>query len=120
MPMASHQAASAPRPQGRGIVQRETSKLKEGTTMSALGQKQTFALQKAMSALPPIATSIAFQKQGAPIQAFELKSASLDGSIPALLRPLFKAQWFCHLGCDGRHGRHRRQPPLASSNVHHR
>ena len=28
--------------------------------MSALGQKQTFALQHAMSALPPIATSIAF------------------------------------------------------------
>ena len=28
--------------------------------MSALGQKQTFALQKAMSALPPIATLIAF------------------------------------------------------------
>jgi len=28
--------------------------------MSALGQKQTFAAQKAMSALPPIATSIAF------------------------------------------------------------
>src|SRR5262249_25820645 len=27
-----------------------------GTTMSALGQKQTYALQKAMSALPPIAT----------------------------------------------------------------
>jgi hypothetical protein len=25
--------------------------------MSALGQKQTFALQKAMSALPPIATT---------------------------------------------------------------
>jgi hypothetical protein len=28
--------------------------------MSALGQKQTFAVQKVMSALPPIATSIAF------------------------------------------------------------
>jgi hypothetical protein len=28
--------------------------------MSALGQKQTFALQNVMSALPPIATSIAF------------------------------------------------------------
>src|SRR5262249_5309097 len=28
--------------------------------MSALGQKQTYAPQKAMSALPPIATSIAF------------------------------------------------------------
>jgi hypothetical protein len=28
--------------------------------MSALGQKQTYAVQKAMSALPPIATSIAF------------------------------------------------------------
>ena len=28
--------------------------------MSALGQKQTYALQKAMSALPPIATLIAF------------------------------------------------------------
>jgi hypothetical protein len=28
--------------------------------MSALGQKRTFAPQKAMSALPPIATSIAF------------------------------------------------------------
>jgi hypothetical protein len=28
--------------------------------MSALGQKQTFAAQKGMSALPPIATSIAF------------------------------------------------------------
>src|SRR5262245_21845050 len=28
--------------------------------VSALGQKQTFAMQKGMSALPPIATSIAF------------------------------------------------------------
>jgi hypothetical protein len=28
--------------------------------MSALGQKQTYALQQAMSALPPIATSIAY------------------------------------------------------------
>jgi hypothetical protein len=28
--------------------------------MSALGQKQTFAVQKSMSAVPPIATSIAF------------------------------------------------------------
>ena len=28
--------------------------------MSALGQKQTYALQKAMSALPPVATLIAF------------------------------------------------------------
>src|SRR5262249_26519139 len=28
--------------------------------MSALGHKQTFAMQKAMSALPPLATSIAF------------------------------------------------------------
>jgi hypothetical protein len=28
--------------------------------MSALGHKQTFAAQKAMSALPPIATLIAF------------------------------------------------------------
>jgi hypothetical protein len=28
--------------------------------MSALGQKQTFAAQNGMSALPPIATSIAF------------------------------------------------------------
>jgi len=28
--------------------------------MSALGQKQTFALHQPMSALPPIATSIAF------------------------------------------------------------
>jgi hypothetical protein len=28
--------------------------------MSALGQKQTFALQNVMSALPPIATSIAY------------------------------------------------------------
>ena len=27
------------------------------TSMSALGQKQTYALQKAMSALPPIATA---------------------------------------------------------------
>jgi hypothetical protein len=30
------------------------------SSMSALGQKQTFAAQKGMSALPPIATSIAF------------------------------------------------------------
>jgi hypothetical protein len=28
--------------------------------MSALGQKQTYAVHKAMSALPPIATSIAY------------------------------------------------------------
>jgi hypothetical protein len=28
--------------------------------MSALGQKQTFAVQQPMSALPPITTSIAF------------------------------------------------------------
>jgi len=30
--------------------------------MSALGQKQTFTVQKGMSALPPIATSIAFSQ----------------------------------------------------------
>jgi hypothetical protein len=35
--------------------------------MSALGQKQTFAAQKGMSALPPIATSIAFF--GMPLRA---------------------------------------------------
>jgi hypothetical protein len=36
-----------------------------GQPMSALGQKRTYALQQAMSALAPIATSIAyFQKNG--------------------------------------------------------
>src|SRR5262249_27109532 len=42
------------------IVQRQTSRLKEVARtppMSALGQKQTYALQQAMSALPPIATA---------------------------------------------------------------
>jgi hypothetical protein len=34
--------------------------LLEGGAMSALGQKPTFAMQTAMSALPPKATSIAF------------------------------------------------------------
>src|SRR5262245_16664661 len=39
----------------------EVQSLSLGTTpMSALGQKQTFALHQSMSALPPIATSIAF------------------------------------------------------------
>jgi hypothetical protein len=33
------------------------AKVVEGRVMSALGQKQTFALQEAMSALPPIATA---------------------------------------------------------------
>src|SRR5262245_58993055 len=33
---------------------------KRAALMSALGQKQTCAVQNAMSALPPIATSIAF------------------------------------------------------------
>jgi hypothetical protein len=32
--------------------------------MSALGQKQTFAVQKGMSALPPIATTIAYFQTG--------------------------------------------------------
>ncbi|MFZ1187348.1 MAG: hypothetical protein WAO14_28885, partial [Pseudolabrys sp.] len=33
--------------------------------MSALGQKQTFAVQNAMSALPPIATSISYFQMSA-------------------------------------------------------
>jgi len=33
--------------------------------MSALGHKQTYAAQQAMSALPPIATSIAFFRMSA-------------------------------------------------------
>jgi hypothetical protein len=40
--------------------------------MSALGQKQTFAVQKGMSALPPIATSIAF-----------FGMSALDADIPS-------------------------------------
>ena len=32
--------------------------------MSALGQKQTYAVQNGMSALPPIATSIAYLGMG--------------------------------------------------------
>ena len=32
--------------------------------MSALGHKQTYALQKAMSALPPIATAKAYSRKG--------------------------------------------------------
>jgi hypothetical protein len=36
--------------------------------MSALGQKQTFAMQKAMSALHPIATSIAYLYDGGPLR----------------------------------------------------
>src|SRR5215831_2169441 len=65
MPMFSHPADSAPRSShDRGIVQRETNKLKEGTTMSALGQKRTCAAHKLMSALPPIATAKAkFRKR---------------------------------------------------------
>jgi len=36
--------------------------------MSALGQKQTYALQQAMSALPPIATAKAkFRKRACPL-----------------------------------------------------
>jgi len=37
---------------------------KECTPMSALGQKQTYALQQAMSALPPIATAKADSRKG--------------------------------------------------------
>src|SRR5262245_59396637 len=50
----------------RTIIQWRATKaswteVQHGTNlMSALSQKQTFAPQKAMSALPPIATSIAF------------------------------------------------------------
>src|SRR5262249_22636032 len=52
-------AVSLP-PSSSRSVQRsdQTHSLEAG--MSALGQKQTFALHQPMSALPPIATSIAF------------------------------------------------------------
>src|SRR5262249_21203143 len=48
---------------GQGIVAGPTDRqevARSGSAMSALGQKQTFAVQKGMSALPPITTSIAF------------------------------------------------------------
>jgi hypothetical protein len=47
--------------------------------MSALGQKQTFAPQKAMSALPPIATSIAFF--GMPLWAKSGKVIAHGGAV---------------------------------------
>src|SRR5262245_2965876 len=40
-----------------GIVSRQLSTRKGGEPMSVLGHKQTYALQKAMSALPLIATT---------------------------------------------------------------
>src|SRR5262249_8496088 len=53
-----------------------------GRAMSALGQKQTFAAQKAMSALPPIATSIAFFGMSA-LGHKRTSSRSLDHLIGA-------------------------------------
>src|SRR5262249_54684708 len=50
--------------------------------MSALGQKQTFAMHQAMSALPPIATSIAFFGMSASGQKRTL-STSLDHLVGA-------------------------------------
>src|SRR5262245_47226415 len=47
--------------------------------MSALGQKQTFAVQDGMSALPPIATSIAFFG----MSALGHKRTSLDHFVGA-------------------------------------
>jgi hypothetical protein len=46
--------------------------------MSALGHKQTFAAQKGMSALPPIATSIAFFA----MSALGLKLTQLQATMP--------------------------------------
>src|SRR5262245_49852155 len=53
-------------------------------TMSALGQKQTFALHQHMSALPPIATSIAFFD----MSALGQKRTSRAYSINSSARPI--------------------------------
>src|SRR5262249_2475346 len=62
------------------------------TVVSALGQKQTFAVQKCMSALPPIATSIAFfgmfalgQKRTS--RVYSITSLALARSDSGTVRP---------------------------------
>jgi hypothetical protein len=59
--------------------------------MSALGQKQTYALQQAMSALHPIATMIAYFHEGGPLRVcnyrqdlFKKKSltATFERAVP--------------------------------------
>jgi hypothetical protein len=62
--------------------------------MSALGQKQTFALQQAMSALHPIATSIAFFGMFALGQKQTFGSASVMsglGSEQTLMRDAYRS-----------------------------
>src|SRR5262245_20053907 len=65
--MNSRRRIVAPSLRGKEIVAVQP-KFVKGRPMSALGQKQTFAPQKAMSALPPIATAKAeFRKRSCPL-----------------------------------------------------
>jgi hypothetical protein len=66
--------------------------------MSALGQKQTYALQQVMSALPPIATSIAFFVMSA-LKASRTREG--DGPVHAAtfvlaIRPVVSARSLHH------------------------
>jgi hypothetical protein len=54
--MNSRRLIASPEAQERGIVTGQMTLVK-GCPMSALGQKRTCAVQEAMSALPPKATS---------------------------------------------------------------
>jgi hypothetical protein len=50
--------------------------------MSALGQKQTYALQQAMSALHPIATSIAYFYEGVPVAGRPVSAQASGTPLP--------------------------------------
>jgi hypothetical protein len=56
LPVLPRRLIASPEPQDRGIVAVQTCTGK-GPLMSALGQRQTYAVQKGMSALHPIATA---------------------------------------------------------------
>src|SRR5262249_42734454 len=58
---------ATPEAEERAIVTKKRS-AQEGVMMSALGQKQTYAVQNVMSALPPIATAKAdFPQESCPL-----------------------------------------------------
>src|SRR5262245_51982281 len=61
--------------------------------MSALGQKQTYAVQKAMSALPPIATSIAYFGMSALGQKRTFVTDAICQLFDHLIGGVEQAQW---------------------------
>jgi hypothetical protein len=73
--------------------------------MSALGQKQTYAAQQVMSALPPIATSIAYFQTG--LEADQGKSINewrWDAHAEATCQRMGPIEWRCTLHSKD-HGR---------------